>query len=199
MSEQSAMKKVVILFSGEGHNMEAIIKKLHKKVQEGAKNCHGIAIVAAVTNNPDAGGIKRAQTLDVPVAVLDHKAFESRESFDRELISCVKSYHPDLVVMAGFMRIVGPQFTQTFRAVNIHPSLLPRHKGAKAIEQSFQSGDRVCGVSVHHVTEELDSGAIILQESFERSGEDTLESFTAKIKSIEHEIYAKAIKKLLCD
>ncbi len=194
----SEVKKIVILFSGSGTNLESIITKLHKKAQRSSEKCHSIEVAAAICNVPTALGIEKATRLHVPTVVLDHKLFDSREAFDTKLVELINSYEPDLVVMAGFMRILTPVFTSNVKAINLHPSLLPKFKGAKAIERSFESDDTQGGVSVHFVTEELDAGELILQESFEKSADETLESFEVKIKEIEHEILPNAIKKLLC-
>lgn len=173
------MKKIVALFSGEGTNLANLIEKLH------LKHC---AIVAAITNNPEAGGIAKARAAGIPVEVLDHRRFESREAYDAALVALIGEYAPDLVVLSGFMRILTPVFTSQIRSINLHPALLPAFKGARAIERSFESGEKVCGVSVHWVSDELDGGEVIMQKSFAKSDDETLESFTAKIHAIEHEI-----------
>lgn len=182
------MKRIVILFSGEGSNLEHLIKELH------LKHC---IVASAITNNPQAGGIAKAQALGVSVEVIDHTLFEHREAFDAELARAVHAHAPDLTVLAGFMRILTPVFTLHVKAINLHPSLLPKFKGARAIERSFESGERLCGVSVHWVSSELDGGEVIAQESFERSVEETLEGFTCIVRTIEHRLLAQTIKKLL--
>lgn len=182
------MKKIVALFSGEGTNLANLIDKLH------LKHC---AIVCAITNNPDAGGIAKARSANIPVEVLDHKEYQSREAYDAAMVELIGSYEPDLVVLCGFMRILTPVFTSQVRSINLHPSLLPAFKGSKAIERSFESGEKVCGVSVHWVTEELDGGEIILQKSFERSQDETLQSFTAKIRALEYELLPLSIITIL--
>ncbi|MCF6309526.1 MAG: phosphoribosylglycinamide formyltransferase [Sulfurimonas sp.] len=182
------MKKIVILFSGDGFNAENIIRKLHKK------ECF---VACGITNKRDAKGIDKFNSLGVKTEVLEHEIFESRENFDEELVKLINSYEPDLVVLSGFMRILSPVFTSNIKAVNLHPSLLPKYKGAKAIERSFEGESDECGVSVHWVNSELDGGDIILQKKFFRSGNDTLESFSMKIKDIEYELMPKAIMKVL--
>lgn len=184
------MKKIVALFSGEGTNLANLIDKLH------LKHC---AIVCAITNNPSAGGIAKARAAKIPVEVLDHHNFTDRESYDAALVELIGEYAPDLVVLCGFMRILTPTFTSNVRSLNLHPSLLPAFKGAKAIERSFESGESPCGVSVHWVSEELDGGEIILQKSFERSADETLETFTAKIHAIEYEILPLSVIQVLKD
>ena len=192
------MKKIVILFSGEGKNMEAILNKLHKKRVYDSDSCAGIEVLACITNRPDAKGLAIATEHKVSTVVLDHTQFESREAFDRKLVKIVQSYEPDLVVLAGFMRILTEYFTSQIRAINLHPSLLPLFKGAQAIERSFQSNESEGGVSIHYVTKELDAGSVIAQKSFMKSDDETLESFRGKIKSIEHTLLPETIKKVLC-
>jgi len=182
------MKKIVALFSGEGTNLANLIEKIHLK--------HG-AIVCAITNNPNAGGIAKARAAGIPVEILDHREYESREAYDTALVDLIREYNPDLVVLCGFMRILTPVFTSNIRSINLHPSLLPAFKGARAIERSFESDEKVCGVSVHWVTDELDGGEIIMQKSFCKSDEETLESFTLKIRAIEHEILPLSVMSLL--
>jgi len=182
------MKKIIILFSGEGTNLENIIKKLHKK------HCE---VVHAITNRPNAGGIKRAKELGIDVSVINHDNFDTREAFDSVLVEHINAYAPDLVVLAGFMRILTPVFTSHVKAINLHPSLLPKYKGAKAIERSFESDDDEGGVSVHLVSSELDGGEVIAQRSFKKSENETLKSFTCKIREIEHTILPETIIQIL--
>ena len=182
------MKKIIILFSGEGSNLQNIIEQLH------LKHCE---VIAAITNRPQAGGIAKAKKLNIPVTIIDHTHFENREAFDTVLVEHINAYDVDLVVMAGFMRILTPIFTLHVKAINLHPSLLPKFKGAKAIERSFESDDKEGGVSVHWVSEELDGGNIIAQRAFERSENETLESFTCKIQELEHTLLPETIIELL--
>lgn len=182
------MKKIIILFSGEGLNAQNIVQKLHNK------SC---IVTCAITNKKDANGIKRLNDLGIQTKVLPHVDFNSREEFDTELVKLIKAQKPDLVVLSGFMRILSDVFTSNVKAINLHPSLLPKYKGAKAIEQSYESNDSTCGVSVHWVSSELDGGEIILQKSFERSKDETFESFTQKIKQKEYDIMPEAIIKIL--
>ena len=182
------MKKIVALFSGEGTNLANLIEKIH--------NQH-VVIACAITNNPSAKGITKAQNAQIPVEVLSHTGFESREEYDAALVALIQRYSPDLIVLCGFMRILTPVFTTQIRSINLHPSLLPAFKGARAIERSFESDEVLCGVSVHWVSDELDGGEIILQKSFTKNINDTLEDFSAKIRAIEHEILPQSIIKLL--
>ncbi len=178
------MKKIIILFSGEGFNAQNIVKELHQKKCE---------VVCAITNKKDAKGIERLKALSINTQVLEHINFQTREAFDAELVKVINSYKPDLVVLSGFMRILTSVFTENINAINLHPSLLPKHKGANAIEKSFASDDAKAGVSVHYVSNELDGGKIILQKSFIRDAKESYESFCVKIKQIELEILPKAI------
>ena len=182
------MKKIVILFSGDGFNAQNIVKKLHNK------ECH---VSCGITNKRDAKGLDKLKELSIKTDVLEHVNFNSREEFDAELEKLVNSYEPDLVVLSGFMRILSEVFTSNMKAINLHPSLLPKFKGAKAIERSFESSEADGGVSVHYVSSELDGGDVILQKSFIKSENETLESFSAKIKAIEYEIMPQAIVKVL--
>ena len=181
------MKRIVILFSGEGTNLLNLIDKL--------QGTH-VFIAAAICNRPEAKGIAKARGRGVNVDIIDHSLFSSREEFDTELVSKIEEYAPDLVVMAGFMRILTPVFTDTVKAVNLHPSLLPKFKGARAIERSFESGDEYGGVSVHWVSGELDGGEVISQRSFKKAKGETLESFTRKIHEIEYELLPKTVERL---
>lgn len=181
-------KNIVILFSGEGSNLLNIIEQLH--------NTH-IAVLAAITNRPDAGGIAKAKAHQIPVEIIDHTLFESRESFDKKLLKTIQQYQPDLVVMAGFMRILTPLITENIRAINVHPSLLPLFKGGNAIKESFQSQEPNGGISIHWVSSELDGGEVITQRVFDKSEDETLESFTRKIRKLEHKLLPETIMEIL--
>lgn len=184
------MKNIVILFSGAGFNAENIVKKLH------GVECR---VVCGITNKKDAKGIEKLKALGIESHILEHTDFDSREAFDSELVKLINEQNADLVVLSGFMRILSDVFTSNIKAINLHPSLLPKYKGANAIEQSFESNDSECGVSVHWVNGELDGGEIIMQKSFLRDENETFESFTKKIKEKEYEIVPEAIIKVLND
>jgi len=188
-----SLKKVAVLFSGEGTNLENLIKKLHLKSFDDLK----VEIVAAVTNNPEANGIKRAEKYGIKTVILDHKKYKNRESFDKALVEKIFSLDVDLCILAGFMRILTSIFTKNIKAVNIHPSLLPLFRGARAIEKSFESDMKVAGVTVHLVSEELDGGEIVDQECFKKDEKMSLEEFEMKIHSIEYELFPKAVLKVL--
>jgi phosphoribosylglycinamide formyltransferase-1 len=171
------------MISGEGTNAENIIRKLHNKKLE---------VIKVISNKKDANGLKRAQNLGIKTVVIESKNFSTREEFDEELVKELQKERVDLVVLAGFMRILTPIFTQNVKAINIHPSLLPLFKGAKAIERSFESDMKVAGVSVHKVTSELDGGEIIAQECFNKDGLSFTE-FEKRIHEVEYKLYPKAI------
>lgn len=181
------LKKIVILFSGAGSNLENLIKKLHRK---------SAIVVAAITNNPHAKGIEKAKNLGVDVVVIDHKKFDSRESFDTNLVKTIQDFEVELTVLAGFMRILTPIFTDQIKAINIHPSLLPLFKGANALERSFESEMKVAGVSVHEVVTEIDAGKIITQKCFDKGQMDFI-AFKENIHACEHELFPKAVIEVL--
>jgi phosphoribosylglycinamide formyltransferase-1 len=182
-----SLKKIVILFSGEGSNLENLIKKL---------NHTHVNIVATITNNPDAKGIQKAKDLDVEVIVINHKDYNSREEFDTKLVESIKSLDVDLAVLAGFMRILTPIFTDSIKSINIHPSLLPLFKGANALERSFDSDMKVGGVTVHEVVTEIDAGKIIAQKCFDKTDLD-FDAFKKRIHEEEHELFPNAVLTLL--
>jgi phosphoribosylglycinamide formyltransferase-1 len=182
------MKKIAVLFSGEGTNLQNLIDTLHNK------EC---IIACAITNRADAGGIKRAERANIHVSIIEHQNFASREAFDTKLVETINTFDVELSVMAGFMRILTPVFTSSIKAINIHPSLLPLYKGAKAIERSFEGTEKQAGASVHFVTSELDGGEVILQQSFLKDPTDSLDTFENKIHAIEYKILPKAIINVL--
>lgn len=183
------MKKLAVLFSGTGTNLAYILKHLHKQ--------NGYEVVLAISNNPNAKGIKIAQDYGVDVKIIDNKNYSSREDFDQQLVQSLDKVSPDLTVLAGFMRILTIVFTDNIKSINLHPSLLPKYKGIKAIERSYDSDDKVGGVSVHWVNSELDGGEIILQKSFEKYNGMIFDKFEEKIKIIEKEALKEAIIKVL--
>jgi phosphoribosylglycinamide formyltransferase-1 len=182
-----SVKKIVILFSGEGSNLENLIRKLHP---------HKVNVLAAITNKPQAKGIAKAEALGIKTVIIDHTKFESREAFDTKLVETIKTLNPDLTILAGFMRILTPIFTDSINAINIHPSLLPLFKGANALERSFESDMKVGGVTVHEVVTEVDGGKIIAQKCFTKENMD-FEKFKTTIHACEHEIFPEAVIKTL--
>lgn len=183
-------KRIVVLFSGEGTNLQKLLETLPPM---------GIEVAAAVTNRPRARGIERARAFGVPVEVLDHTLYASREAFDAALVKTIEKYDPHLTVTAGFMRILTPIFIDRIRAINIHPSLLPKYKGTNAIGQAYESGDLICGVTVHWISNELDGGEVIAQASFERTPEMDAEAFEAAIHALEYALLPKTIAAILVE
>lgn len=176
--------RIVVLISGSGTNLQAIID---------ACKCenYGGDVVAVVSNKADAYGLIRAQEANIATATLSHKEFESREDYDAELIDTINQYQPDLVVLAGFMRILTANFVQTFqgRLINIHPSLLPKYQGLNTHQRAIDAGDNEHGVSVHFVTEELDGGPVVLQAKVPVFPEDTASDLAQRVHQQEHRIY----------
>lgn len=155
------MKNIAVLFSGDGTNFEYLIKNLPKDK---------ICIKKAICNNPNAKGIEIAKINSIDLEIIDSSIFKTREEFDEVLAQTIKKSDVDLVVLAGFMRILTSIFTKNIQAINLHPSLLPRHKGTNAIAKSYRDEYLEGGVSVHYVTDELDGGEIILQRSVSKDG-----------------------------
>jgi phosphoribosylglycinamide formyltransferase-1 len=181
--------KIVVLFSGAGTNFDAIASMCDKSHS-------AIKIVGAVTNKQEAKGIDIARKWGIACEILEHQNFSSREEFDCSLALAVERYHPDIVVLAGFMRILTPYFTHKFRCVNIHPSFLPYFKGANAIKESFAHCDLPAGVTIHWVNEELDGGEIILQEALQRHADEDIVQFEERIHALEHRLYPLALQQL---
>jgi len=182
------MKNIAVLFSGAGSNFAYLAEHLPH---------YDIEITVALTNNPQAGGIEVAKRYGIPLEIVDHRNFESREAFDAEVVARLKSYRVDLTVLAGFMRILTPVFTESIRAINLHPSLLPRHKGLHAIEKSWEDEHTEGGVTVHWVSSELDGGEVILQYELEKEGFESYEEYHDAIRRIEKEALAEAIVEVL--
>ncbi|PAF48766.1 phosphoribosylglycinamide formyltransferase [Helicobacter sp. 12S02232-10] len=178
--------------------MQNIIQSFHNKefVQDSKKNVI-TNITSCVSNNPDAYGVFRCRELGIKCEILPHKDFKNREEFDKALLGLVQRYSPDLVILAGFMRILTPVFTSQIKCINIHPSLLPQHKGANAIKDTYDSDDEQGGVSVHWVNDVLDGGEIILQDSIPKISGESFESFEKRIHSLEYSLYPQAILQVL--
>ncbi|BCZ18701.1 phosphoribosylglycinamide formyltransferase [Helicobacter sp. NHP19-012] len=168
-----------ILFSGEGSNMQNLIEKLHQKVYWQQDKEIRLEIVLCATNNPKAGGIKRCENLNMPYIV------GAEDNFISAFKGCV------LVLCAGYLKILSPKFLAHYKAINIHPSFLPQHKGANALKRSFSSQSGL-GVSVHWVSDELDNGKLILQESLSLKPQESLESYTQRVHALEHKLYPQA-------
>ncbi|MSN95758.1 phosphoribosylglycinamide formyltransferase [Campylobacter sp. FMV-PI01] len=187
------VKKIAILFSSNGSNLEALLKKVHNKIFNGVK----IECVLLICNKKDAFGIQRAKKFGLETKIIEHTKFNSREEFDAQLVKEIKAKDVDLVVLAGFMRILTNTFTSQIKAINLHPSILPLFKGSNAIKDSFFSDMQVGGVSVHYVSDELDGGKIIKQRTFERNKNMTLQDWEDEIHKIEHEILPLCVIEIL--
>jgi len=179
---------IVILISGRGSNLQAII--------DAARHDLPVEIRAVISNQPDAAGLDRARQAAIPTAVLDHRAFPSRDAFDRELLSLIEGFGPRLVVLAGFMRVLTPAFVRHFegRLMNIHPSLLPRLPGLHTHERAIAEGHKEHGASVHFVTEEVDGGPLIIQARVPVLPHDTPDLLAARVLEQEHRIFPQAIR-----
>ncbi|MFA5493839.1 MAG: phosphoribosylglycinamide formyltransferase [Porticoccaceae bacterium] len=184
--------RLVILISGTGSNMEALIRA--SRAAEIAAD-----VVAVLSNKPGAGGLATARDAGIATEVVDHREFPDRESFDRELAARIEAQAPDLVILAGFMRILTPGFVRRFhgRLINIHPSLLPKYPGLHTHQRAIDSGDAEAGATVHFVTEELDGGPAIVQARVPVVAGDTADSLAARVLATEHRLYPYAVQ-LLC-
>ena len=190
------MKNIVILISGGGSNMAAIVRTAQ---QEGWEQRYGARVAAVVSNKASAGGLAFAQQQGIATEVLDHKAFASREAFDAALADTIDRYNPALVALAGFMRILTPGFVQRYagRLINIHPSLLPAFTGLHTHQRAIDAGCKFAGVTVHQVTAELDVGPILDQAVVPVLPGDTAETLAARVLTQEHAIYPRAVRSLL--
>ena len=182
------MKKIVVLISGSGSNLEAI-----------AKACQTGNIPATIelviSNQPNVKGLERAKNFHLMSKVIEHQHFNSREEFDQALLEQILPIEPDLVVLAGFMRILSNSFTETFsgKLINIHPSLLPDYPGLNTHKQAIENGDLMHGISVHYVNSELDGGPIITQGALKIDPSQSEAKLINRIHKIEHALYPKVI------
>ena len=184
----SAPCNVVVLISGSGSNLQALIDSL------GDDN--PTCIRAVISNRAEAFGLNRARAAGIPTRVVQHKDFSDREAFDAALMAIIDEYAPQLVLLAGFMRILTPTFVRHYqgRLLNIHPSLLPRHKGLDTHRRALDAGDAEHGCSVHFVTEELDGGPVALQAAFTIGDENSIDALTSRVHAAEHVIYPLAMR-----
>ncbi|MBD2838236.1 phosphoribosylglycinamide formyltransferase [Pseudomonas sp. JM0905a] len=180
---------VVVLISGSGSNLQALIDSI-------TGDDHPARIRAVISNRADAFGLERARKAGIDTRVLDHKAYADREAFDAALIEVIDAYKPQLVVLAGFMRILTPGFVRHYqgRLLNIHPSLLPKYKGLHTHQRALEAGDSEHGCSVHFVTEELDGGPLVVQALIPVESDDTPESLAQRVHVQEHRIYPLAMR-----
>jgi len=178
------MKNIVVLISGNGSNLQAIIDACKQKQINGT-------LRAVFSNKADAFGLERAREAHIPAHALEASQFASREAFDRELVQEIDAYAPDVVVLAGYMRILSPAFVAHYsgRLLNIHPSLLPKYPGLHTHRQVLENGDEEHGTSVHFVTDELDGGPVILQAKVPVFDGDNEDDITDRVQAQEHAIY----------
>ncbi len=186
---QESRLDVVVLISGNGSNLQALID---------ASKRHGCdyRIAAVISNRPDAYGLQRAAAAGIPQHCLEHKQFSDRIAFDRALRLKIDQYHPGLVVLAGFMRILTPEFVAHYqgRLLNIHPSLLPQYRGLDTHQRAIDAGECLHGASVHFVTAELDGGPVILQSRVPVLAGDTPDTLAARVHAQEHIIYPLVVE-----
>lgn len=180
--------RVAVLISGRGSNLQALMEACEEP------DCPA-EIVAVISNRADAAGLKRAQEAGIPTAVISHKDYDGREAFDAGLDAALTSYAPDLVCLAGFMRILTPGFVRRWegRVLNIHPSLLPAFKGLETHARALAAGCRFAGCTVHFVAAEVDSGPIVIQAAVPIAPDDTPDSLAERVLIYEHRCYAQAL------
>jgi phosphoribosylglycinamide formyltransferase-1 len=194
------MKNIVILISGSGSNMAAIVQTA--QAEQWAKHLNA-RISAVISNRPNAPGLALAKSQGIATEVVEHTAFaahaQPREAFDAALMAVIDTYQPHLVVLAGFMRILTPGFVAHYagRLVNIHPSLLPAFTGLRTHERALQAGCKFAGATVHRVTAELDHGEILAQAVVPVLPGDTTETLAERVLAQEHVMYPKAVAQLL--
>lgn len=182
-------KRIVVLISGSGTNLQAIINACKSQYINGK-------VVGVLSNKADVFGLTRAENANIATSVLSHKEFDSRDAYDVQLVKEVGAFKPDLVILAGFMRILTAEFVQHFqgRLLNIHPSLLPKYQGLNTHQRAIDAGDEEHGVSVHFVTEELDGGPVILQAKVPVFAGDNADDLAARVHEQEHRIYPLVVK-----
>ena len=187
------MKNIVILISGGGSNMAAIARVAKK---ENWQQRLGVRIAAVISNKAEAGGLALADSLGIEAGAVPHRDFASREAFDAALMARIDEHAPQLVVLAGFMRILTPGFVEHYsgRLINIHPSLLPAFTGLHTHQRAIEAGCKVAGVTVHQVTAVLDHGAILAQAVVPVLPGDTADALAARVLTQEHLIYPQAIR-----
>ena len=181
-------KRIAVLLSGRGSNFQSILSASQSGTLGG-----DIALV--ISNRPGAGGLDIARDAGIETALIDHQAYSTREAFDADLAGALESQSPDLIVLAGFMRILTPEFVSRFagRLMNIHPSLLPLYPGLHTHQRALDAGDVHAGATVHYVTGELDGGPPVLQAKVTVEPDDDADSLAARVLQLEHQIYPQAI------
>lgn len=187
-TDMAGTKSIAVLLSGRGSNFQSLLNASRADLLGGS-------ISLVVANRPGAGGLEIAQNAGIETALLDHKGYATREDFDRDLAAAVETVSPDLVVLAGFMRILTSEFVSRFenRLMNIHPSLLPRYPGLNTHQRALDNGDTHAGATVHYVNGELDGGPPVLQARVAVCENDDAETLAARVLEIEHQIYPAAV------
>ena len=190
LTEEKA--RLGVLISGSGTNLQAIIDAIETRRLDAE-----VAVV--VSNHPSAYGLERARLHSIPGVVVDRSAHENARFFNHAILGILQDHRVDVVVMAGYMRLLGREILAAYpdRVVNIHPALLPSFAGAHGIQDAFDHGVKITGVTVHFANEEFDAGAIIAQEAVRIEEDDTLETLEAKIHDVEHRIYPEALQLLV--
>lgn len=186
------MKKIAVFASGTGSNFQAIVDAITAKRLQAE-------VALLVCDKPMAGVINKAKLAGVPVFLFDPKQYESKAAFEQKIIVELRKYEVELVVLAGYMRLVGPTLLEAYtnRIINIHPSLLPAFPGKDAVVQAVQAGVKVTGVTIHFVDEGMDTGPIIAQRAIEIADEDELIDVIQKVHDIEHIFYPETLERLL--
>lgn len=188
------MKRIVLLISGRGSNMEAIVQRC-------AAEGWPAQVVAVISNRPQAKGLEFAQAHGIATAVVDHKQYPMRSDFDAALAAAIDAHAPDVVALAGFMRVLGADFVEYYagRLLNIHPSLLPAFPGLHTHRAAIEAGCKLAGATVHFVTAELDHGPIIAQAMVPVLADDTEATLAARVLAREHQMYPRAVRWLVHD
>lgn len=188
-SERSRLTRAVVLISGSGSNLQAFIEQIKSGDLP-------LDIVLVISNNKNAFGLTRASNAAIATSAIEHRSFDSRRQFDQALMREIDVVEPDLVILAGFMRILTAEFVNHYRnrLVNIHPSLLPKYPGTNTHQRAIDAGDQWHGASIHFVVPEVDAGPIILQGRLGVKPDDTNQSLQQRIHKIEHALYPLAVK-----
>ncbi|MRX27129.1 phosphoribosylglycinamide formyltransferase [Kangiella sp. HZ709] len=181
-------KSIVVLISGNGSNLQALIDAQSQRLFNGK-------IKAVISNKPNVYGLERAEMANIDAVCVDHTEFNDKAGFEAELVKTIDAYQPDLVILAGFMRILSSDLVQHYlgKIINIHPSLLPKYKGLHTHRQVLENGDKEHGTSVHFVTAELDGGPIIAQRRVKVDENDTEQTLVEKIQQQEHQLYPEVV------
>jgi len=187
------MKSIVVLISGRGSNLEALLAAADKERWSVALDA---AVVAVISNRPDAPGLEVAKRHGVTTATVDHRQFRERDDFDRALAAEIDRHRPTIVLLAGFMRVLGADFVRRYlgRLINVHPSLLPAFPGLRTHEEALAAGVRIHGATVHFVSEEVDAGAIIAQAAVPVDPDDDVATLAARVLEQEHRLLPRALR-----